>query len=340
MRIRADHVTLGRVVLLPLPVAMLHGASPPWLVAALAGFTLLGLTDVIDGPLARRDGATRLGPLLDNICDRLFLAVVYCALAEFGIVPLPLLQAMLAREFFVVALRGLFHQDLRGWRGGQLKTTVQMFGAGFLLLLQALPGGPWFAWAAGGALAGSAALGLAVGLRRRRLDWRAAWGVFLSAGLLAAWIAGGPAAARAATLWVIGAVTFGSALRLVVRFRAAIRAAVAGRPARAFHVTATTCIVPLAWAPLLGRGPLPATLAIAIVAAELAILVLGNALAERGRAIRDAEEFPRLLALAIAGLGVGVVGFDSPAGLAASFLALAGLLAVLLARTRAIATTA
>ena len=332
MGLRADHLTLTRMLLLPLPVALLHGGSPAW---SLAAFTLLGLTDLVDGPLARRHGSSPFGPLLDNLADRLFLAVVYCVLAEFGIVPLLLFQAMLAREFFVVALRSLFRQDLRAWRGGQLKTSVQMFGAGFLLLLYASPDGPWFTLAAAVALAASAALGVVIGARARRLDWRAAWGVGLSAGLLAARLSGGVSMARNATLVVVAAVTFVSAARLVVRFRAEILAAVRGRPAHALHVLAVSCIVPLLWAPQLSGSPLAAMIATGIVVSELAILVLGNTLTERGRVVRSAPEGLRLIALAVAGPGVRTLGANAPAAILLSSAVLVTLGGVLLVRAQA-----
>jgi len=332
MGLRADHLTLARMVLLPLPVALLHGGSPAW---SLAVFTMLGLTDLVDGPLARRHGPSPFGALLDNLADRLFLAVVYCVLAEFGIVPLLLFQALLAREFLVVALRSLFRQDLRAWRGGQLKTSVQMFGAGFLLLLHASPDGPWFTLAAAVALVASAVLGVVIGARARRLDWRAAWGVGLSAGLLAARLSGGVSMARDVTLFIIAGVTFVSAARLLVRFRAEILAAVRGRPAHALHVLAVSCIVPLLWAPQLSRGPLAAVIATGIVVSELAILVLGNTLTERGRVARAAPEGLRLITLAIAGLGVRTLGANTPAALLPSFAVLVTLGGVLLVRGRA-----
>jgi len=334
MGLRADHLTLARMLLLPLPVALLHGGSPAW---SLAAFTLLGLTDLVDGPLARHHGSSPFGPLLDNLADRVFLAVVYCALAEFGIVPLLLFKAMLAREFLVVALRGLFRQDLRAWRGGQLKTTVQMFGAGFLLLLYASPDGPWFTLAAAVALAASAALGVVIGARARRLDWRAAWGVGLSAGLLAARLSGGVSMARDVALFVIAGVTLVSAARLLVRFRTEILAAMRGRPAHAIHVLAVSCLVPLLWAPQLSRGPLAAMIATGIVASELAILVLGNTLNERGHAVRMGPGVLRLLVLGIAGLATGTAGRDSSAGLAIAFAALALLGTLLFVRGRAVA---
>lgn len=138
--IRADHLTLVRLLLLPLPVAMLYQASAEWRLAALVVFVLLGLTDVWDGRLARRQGATPIGEALDIIADRAFLAVVYCAFADLGVVPLLAVTVLLAREYLVAALRVLPTVHARTGLAGKLRTTFQMYGAGLLLLLWIITG--------------------------------------------------------------------------------------------------------------------------------------------------------------------------------------------------------
>lgn len=322
MKLRADHLTLGRIVLLPLPVAMLHGGANGWVLGALIGFVLLGLTDLLDGPLARRTGSSPIGPLLDNLSDRVFLAVVWCILAEIRIVPIWFSAALLTREFLVVGLRASFHQDLRSWRGGQLKTTVQMFGSALLLLLHARPSGTWFAWAAGLGVATATALGTAIALRQRRLDWRAAWGVALTGGLLATEIAWGAQAARQVTLLVIGTVTLASGAQLLTRFRREVLATAAAQPLGALRVLGEAVVCPLLWTSQLTAGVWIAMPATGLVAAELAVIVLGNALRGRGHDIASLRDLVRVGMLGATGVAARLAGAESVFGTLAAMVGL------------------
>src|SRR5512138_3647794 len=56
VRITANQVTLIRLVLLPLPVAMIYRNTHAWMLGALAVYIVLGLTDALDGYLARKYG--------------------------------------------------------------------------------------------------------------------------------------------------------------------------------------------------------------------------------------------------------------------------------------------
>ena len=74
MKIRANHLTILRIILLPLPYFLIYGDIRAR-IAALAAFTLIGFTDYLDGLLARRDGSTPLGKLLDPLADKICIAV-------------------------------------------------------------------------------------------------------------------------------------------------------------------------------------------------------------------------------------------------------------------------
>src|SRR5678815_3349128 len=147
VRITANQLTLGRLLLLPLPVYLIHvgmlrGGGFPWLVAALLVFLVLGLTDAWDGMLARRYGSTPLGSLLDTVADKIFLVGTYGVLAQHGIVPLAPVAALFVRELAVTRLRGIALEEkfsLPTSRIAKLKTTAQMAGSGFLLLIWILP---------------------------------------------------------------------------------------------------------------------------------------------------------------------------------------------------------
>ena len=60
MRVTANQVTLTRLVLLPVPVVMIYRQTTGWMLAGLVIFVVLGLTDAVDGMLARRFGTARI----------------------------------------------------------------------------------------------------------------------------------------------------------------------------------------------------------------------------------------------------------------------------------------
>ncbi len=74
----ADLVTLARV---PLAVAFLLVPDQGWRLAILGA---AGISDLLDGQLARRYGGSRTGPVLDPIADKLFVAAAVAVVALSG----------------------------------------------------------------------------------------------------------------------------------------------------------------------------------------------------------------------------------------------------------------
>ncbi len=141
MKIRANHLTTLRIVLLPLPYFLVYGDRGARLVA-LAIFVLLGLTDYLDGLLARRDGSTPLGRLLDPVADKIFIAVTLIPLVDLGILPLWIVWPIFLREFLVTELRRFLtaaKRQLRVTELSKIKTTLQMIGAGLILITDMFP---------------------------------------------------------------------------------------------------------------------------------------------------------------------------------------------------------
>ena len=83
----------------PLDTALPH-------VALVAVFLLLGLTDVLDGYLARRFGeVTKLGQILDPIADKFLVISSLMALLSVGAIGFTWVLILVLREFFVMGLR-------------------------------------------------------------------------------------------------------------------------------------------------------------------------------------------------------------------------------------------
>ncbi len=141
MKIRANHLTVLRIILLPLPYFLIYGDIRAR-IAALAGFTLLGFTDYLDGLLARRDGSTPLGKLLDPVADKIFIAVTLIPLVNLGILPLWIVWPIFLREFMVTEFRRFCtasRKQLRVTELAKIKTTLQMIGAGLIFMTDMFP---------------------------------------------------------------------------------------------------------------------------------------------------------------------------------------------------------
>ncbi|MSO96790.1 MAG: CDP-diacylglycerol--glycerol-3-phosphate 3-phosphatidyltransferase [Rhodospirillaceae bacterium] len=139
-------LTLSRIGIIPVVVAMFFFDSSAMRWTACALFTLAGITDFFDGYLARREKlVSRLGRFLDPIADKLLVASVLLMIVAFDRVgPWSYLPALviLLREIMVSGLRE-FLAELRVsvpvTALAKAKTTVQMVALGFLIVGSAAP---------------------------------------------------------------------------------------------------------------------------------------------------------------------------------------------------------
>jgi CDP-diacylglycerol--glycerol-3-phosphate 3-phosphatidyltransferase len=79
----ANAVTLVRILVLPLLIAILLGEGPAW--PALALWVILAGSDCVDGWLARRQGVTRSGAFLDPLADKFLVLGAMVALVAEGV---------------------------------------------------------------------------------------------------------------------------------------------------------------------------------------------------------------------------------------------------------------
>jgi cardiolipin synthase len=96
-----------RIVLtVPIAWAILDGRYP----LALALFFIAGVTDGLDGFLAKRySWQSRLGGLLDPAADKLLLVAAFVTLWVAGYVPGWLLAAVVMRDLVIVIGAGVYH---------------------------------------------------------------------------------------------------------------------------------------------------------------------------------------------------------------------------------------
>ena len=92
-------ITLGRFFLAPFVVYALLAGDNHW---ALAGFLIAGVSDGVDGYIARRfDQRSELGAYLDPIADKLLLVSVVVVLGLMGELPLWLVVAAVFRDALI-----------------------------------------------------------------------------------------------------------------------------------------------------------------------------------------------------------------------------------------------
>jgi len=93
-------ITVIRILLVPVVIwLIIHGAYTQ----AFGLFLLAGISDAIDGFLARRyNWKTELGAYLDPIADKLLLVAIYVTLGLLGHMPAWLVIAVVSRDVLIV----------------------------------------------------------------------------------------------------------------------------------------------------------------------------------------------------------------------------------------------
>lgn len=133
-------ITIGRLVLVPFVIAMIGQGA--WGLA-FAGFAVAGLSDAVDGWVARRfDMKSELGAYLDALADKALLVSIFVTLAVTGAVPGWLAIVVVSRDAMVVAaiiVSWLLDRRLaiRPLMIGKLNTAAQIVFAGGILGLRA-----------------------------------------------------------------------------------------------------------------------------------------------------------------------------------------------------------
>jgi cardiolipin synthase (CMP-forming) len=139
-------LTLSRILVIPVVIGTfyVHGDYARWFACAL--FSVAGVTDWLDGHMARRwQQQSEIGRFLDPIADKLLVSATLFMLTTFGRLSAAAVSpalVILCREILVSGLR----EYLAGLRVGmpvsrlaKWKTTIQMVAIGFLIVGDAGP---------------------------------------------------------------------------------------------------------------------------------------------------------------------------------------------------------
>jgi CDP-diacylglycerol---glycerol-3-phosphate 3-phosphatidyltransferase len=135
-----NSLTILRVLLLPVCAYALFkngGDDTTWRLIAWSLFFVVGLSDILDGKLARdRNQITEFGKLLDPIADKAMLATAAIGASILRLLSWWVTAILLFRELAVTVLRFAVIKDgvIPASKGAKLKTFFQSFGVGFYIL--------------------------------------------------------------------------------------------------------------------------------------------------------------------------------------------------------------
>lgn len=139
-------LTVLRLVGVPVFLALVVTGRDGWALLVLA---VSGITDYVDGALARRlRQVTRLGQLLDPVADRLLILSAMVGLLARGLLPWWFVAALLARDLagsiLVRRVRNVGYRGMPVNFAGKAATFNLLYG--FTLLLLAAWRPDWTAW--------------------------------------------------------------------------------------------------------------------------------------------------------------------------------------------------
>lgn len=155
----ANQITMVRMALVPVFVILVMGGQFTW---ALVVFVVAGLTDALDGYVARRTQVTHLGQMLDPVADKLLAGCAYALLTWSSrvVCPLPtwLTVTLLFRDALLVMAVVVVHltvgpRSFPPSRLGKSSTAlIILTGASALAANATAECWPWLSWLYGATL--------------------------------------------------------------------------------------------------------------------------------------------------------------------------------------------
>ncbi len=143
-------LTFGRMALIPVFAILLYYGNYGW---SLAVFFVAGMTDALDGIIARRfQQSSQLGTILDPIADKLLMTTAFILLALPNIfppmkhlpVPFWVTMSVIGRDILIVVIAGAINimtgfRDFKPSWLGKISTVVQVSAVGLILVAAVFP---------------------------------------------------------------------------------------------------------------------------------------------------------------------------------------------------------
>jgi len=132
-----NRLSILRILFIPVIVFFISTQEDGLLLASCLLFIIAGITDGLDGYLARKMGLTsKLGIYLDPIADKLLVSSVLITLTFYHAIPLWITLILVGREFLINGLRAFYAMEgiaIYPSSSGKIKTALQLIGISCVL---------------------------------------------------------------------------------------------------------------------------------------------------------------------------------------------------------------
>lgn len=137
-----NRLSIIRILFIPIIIILITTQDDKLLFASCLFFIIAGITDGLDGYMARKMSlTTKLGVYLDPIADKLLISSVLITLTYYNLVPLWITILLVSREFIINGLRSFYATEgivIYPSFSGKLKTTLQIIGISCILFSKSL----------------------------------------------------------------------------------------------------------------------------------------------------------------------------------------------------------
>ncbi len=132
-----NRLSVIRILFIPVIIIFITAEEEELMLASCLLFIIAGITDGLDGYLARKMSmTTKLGLYLDPIADKLLVSSVLITLTYYRMIPLWTTIILVAREFVINGLRSFYAMEgitIYPSFSGKLKTALQIVGIAIVL---------------------------------------------------------------------------------------------------------------------------------------------------------------------------------------------------------------
>lgn len=132
-----NRLSIIRILFIPIIIILISTEYEELLFASCLLFIIAGITDGLDGYIARKMRmTTKLGLYLDPIADKLLVSSVLITLSYYRMIPLLVTILLVAREFLINGLRSFYAMEgitIYPSFAGKFKTTLQIIGIACML---------------------------------------------------------------------------------------------------------------------------------------------------------------------------------------------------------------
>ncbi len=137
-----NRLSIIRILFVPLIIILISTEEEKLIFGACLLFIVAGITDGLDGYIARKMSMkTKLGLYLDPIADKLLVTSVLITLSYYRFVPLWITLILVGREFLINGLRSFYATEgiaIYPSLSGKMKTALQIISISCILFYSSI----------------------------------------------------------------------------------------------------------------------------------------------------------------------------------------------------------